>query len=240
MKGTFLRQRVSLLALTALMFPASAAAEGGLGVVPLAPPVPVAAPQVTATVSADVNVSVPGAIVTTGLGAPPASLTNAARKACKAKTRHACKVVTRTLSQAFTYTDTDMEKPMAVSAPNPCTGVPVSVLGHTKVHMHLTIDSSGGIHQVVVTVDAQGSGVNLVDGGKYSVQERQWQEINLPMPANEMSTDFRLHVVRAGETLKLDDFYMRERVHTTTNANGVVTSDFVDSTGSDLQPYECS
>jgi hypothetical protein len=151
--------------------------------------------------------------------------TSEATACTKAARRAGC---TRTLQAALTDIYVDLVRPYEDTIPNPCTGVPVTLTGQNHILIHMTVDSNLGIHEVDEEIDFHATGVNLADGGTYSVYEQQWQSGNLNGTTSEFRADFPLRVTRQGETSPLptpDDFIQIDHMHTTVSSSGVSVSE---------------
>jgi hypothetical protein len=110
---------------------------------------------------------------------------------------------------------------------NACTNEMVAVTGNLHFLVGGTI-SGGGMVQSQLQANLQGvTGVALVTGAKYAAQDTSSQTFVFDSDLAPYHTKYEetAHLIRQGEVVSADDFYLHMVALTTINANGSVTVD---------------
>ena len=124
----------------------------------------------------------------------------------------------------------DVDVPFSGS--NPCTGDAFLGTSRIMVILYPRVDNSGGSHFTVRSlVHSQATTLGL-NPRKYQANSESGTQLNLPSSGSaEVTETLNQVMVRQGEqqsSLPLaneDDFMLKETVHFTMNANGVVTAE---------------
>jgi hypothetical protein len=108
---------------------------------------------------------------------------------------------------------------------NTCTNEMVALTGNVHFLIGGTI-SGGGMTQSHLQANLQGvTGVGLVTGAKYAAQDTSSQTFvfDNDLAPFHMKYEETAHLIRQGEVLNADDFYLHMVALATVNANGTVT-----------------
>jgi hypothetical protein len=212
--------------LAATVIPGATAAGRIVGGVMTSPPVPsvnVAVPAVR-TVSASGHVASPVGVTSTksqrGKATP-------SKRAPKRPARSA------TASRALQSVIVDTTKGVFFTAFSPCTGE--DMVGVANLHDVIVLNDNGTMHmtETIQGIKAVGVITNLTYTGS---EELLVTNQTFPQPNAVFGADETIKLIRSGDVAgplgSPDDFYMTFHVHTTANANGEVSSNFV-------KPIEC-
>ena len=119
-----------------------------------------------------------------------------------------------------TSTITPLNSPVGSS----CSPELADITGIVHVVRHMTQNDQGIISQVV-QLNASGIGVGQISGQMYVFNQSSHQIFNSRQPALEFTMVETIHVTRAGEGPRNDDFRLRAVVHVTINENGQMTAE---------------
>ncbi len=112
----------------------------------------------------------------------------------------------------------------ATETGSPCTAEPVVLEGQAHVVLSVTEDAAGGF-RLVFHADEQVRGATG-SGVQYVANNTSLHRTNLtPGGAITFTDRFHLNIIRQGEGVASDDFYLHAVYHITVNANGEPTAE---------------
>jgi len=112
----------------------------------------------------------------------------------------------------------------------PCIGETVSLSGSSHIVSTVTIDATGGIHlqSHAQLVGVSGTGLTSGDTYRAAGTEQNSENTNAPLPfTSSYVATFRLIGRGPGA-----DFWLHQTIHLTINADGTVTADISNTSGS--------